>query len=101
MYHSLIKEFDSGKCTKLVFTINAFWGGKSFYEAKIYTTRPREKVPSLEDLEVMSKEIAKKEWIVDKKQGYSHKVSLANYPNLKIQIKKIDEPKKIEENEID
>ena len=55
------------------------------YEIKIFTTIPRQKVPTKEeDLKEISKKLFLKDWNEDTnpKSGYTHRTNLKDYPGL-------------------
>lgn len=99
MYLGIIKEYESEKCIKIALEKKGFFAS-DYYEARIYTTQPKHKVPiDQKELHKIGLLIMGNNWLNDQNnQGYTHSVKLKDYPNLTIRIKKIDKPN-LQENE--
>ena len=92
MFVETIKEYISGKCARIRIRKKGFFSAAQDYEAKIFTTTPKETLPFEGDYTEIGEEIIenKANWIENVSNGYTHSILLSSYPSLKIQIKKID-----------
>lgn len=95
MFKGIIKEYDSNKCIKIAIRRKGgFFSKSALYNVKIYTTRPRQKVPKEEEtLKAISSLLLDKEWNTEQnnKEGYTHRTTLKDYTGLNFLIKEIKE----------
>ena len=92
MLKEIIKDFKSGKCTRLKLVRKTFLSGKTYYEARLYTSIPKAVLPFDGDYKRIGEDIIDNypNWMPNKEQGYEHELKLSEYPSIKIKIKKID-----------
>ncbi len=93
MLKEIKKEYESGKCTKIVVQRKGglFASGKT-YEVKLFVTKPRTKLPFNGEYEKVGKEIIQAyfddQWMQLDKKRYSLK--LDKYPDVNIEIKEVE-----------
>ena len=89
MFLKTKKIFEKGKCSVFLIREEGFFSNQD-YEVKIYTTKPRKKVPKEEEFKALSKLIAKANKEPSGQERYPLKVTLEEYKDINILLKKID-----------